>query len=54
MIKAEGMGIILILSRFRRKAFLKQKGEEVVQDVYAYGVASVVTPVEQHRTFLLI
>ena len=38
--------------RYRRKALVKRKGSDKVEETYMYGIASVVTPVKHHRELL--
>jgi hypothetical protein len=35
--------------RYRRQAFVRDAGSDDIKDAWTYGVASVVTPVDQHR-----
>jgi len=44
----DGTGLI---ARFRRRAYVKQKGSDTIEETWTYGIQSVATPVNHHRTF---
>lgn len=40
-----------VLHRYRRKAFVKHRGADDIEDGYVYGIASVVTPKQHLREY---
>lgn len=44
-------GLADALLRYRRKAFVKHRGADDIEDGYVYGIASVVTPKQHLREY---